>query len=151
MALWPRPRRVPCGTGWRRMFGCSKRELDQKLALKARPFSSRVTVPVLRKPGWRAPPAMRWLNAPEFKGPMRSVFEAYQLALRGVLQAHQGRQSSLVNRRAHRASRFIGWRAVSFGGRRCGFARTYQKLHAAFDDKRQKERPPKGDLGNPVN
>jgi hypothetical protein len=37
-----------------------------------------------------------WLNAPEFKGRMRSAFEAYQLALRGILQAHHGRQSSPV-------------------------------------------------------
>jgi hypothetical protein len=32
----------------------------------------------------------------EFKSRMRSAFEAYQLALRRVLQTHQTRQSSLV-------------------------------------------------------
>jgi hypothetical protein len=36
------------------------------------------------------------LNDPEFKSRMRSAFEAYQPAPRRVLQAHQGRQSSLV-------------------------------------------------------
>ena len=36
------------------------------------------------------------LNDPEFKSRMRSAFEAYQLALRRLLQAHQTRQSSLV-------------------------------------------------------
>ena len=50
-----------------------------------------------RKPGWSARPATSArLNDPEFKGRMRSAFEAYQLALRRVLQAHQTRQSSLV-------------------------------------------------------
>jgi hypothetical protein len=33
---------------------------------------------------------------PEFKSRMRSAFEAYQLALRRVLQVHRTRQSSLV-------------------------------------------------------
>lgn len=36
------------------------------------------------------------LNDPEFKSRMRSAFEAYQFALRRVLQAHNTRQSSLV-------------------------------------------------------
>jgi hypothetical protein len=36
------------------------------------------------------------LNDPEFKRRMHSAFEAYQLALRRVLQAHQTRQPSLA-------------------------------------------------------